>query len=60
MDMRQVHNYARKLVESHGPRAEAEAANRLKQAENGGSSADVENWRRIRASVRERKGSHVS
>lgn len=60
MDMRQVHTYARKLMEVHGAQAEVEAANRLKQAENAGDAAEIENWRRIRSAVRERRGSHVS
>lgn len=60
MNMQQVHNYARKLVDSLGPQAELEATSRLKQAENGGSAEEVENWRRIRSAVRERKGSNVS
>jgi hypothetical protein len=60
MDMNQVHTYARKLLEVHGPQAELEAANRLKQAENGGTAQEIDDWRRIRTAVRERKGAIAS
>lgn len=60
MDMKQVHNYARKLVEAHGETAELEAAAKLNQAEKSGDDERISNWRRIRAAVRERKPSHVS
>lgn len=60
MDMNHIHAYARKLVEAHGQQAELEAASRLKQAESGGNPQEVENWRRIRSAVRERKGANAS
>jgi hypothetical protein len=60
MKMEQIHEYARKLIESHGAAAEAEAAARLKQAEQSGDAEKIQNWQRIRAAVRERKAAHVS
>jgi hypothetical protein len=60
MDMNQVHSYARKLVETHGAKAEARAAAELKAAESAGDQDRIENWRRIRSAVRERKMAHVS
>ncbi|MGD9867361.1 MAG: hypothetical protein AB7U38_05090 [Hyphomicrobiales bacterium] len=53
MDMQHVHQYARKLIQSHGSKAEVEAANRQQEAERTGDRRDAETWRRIRASVRE-------
>jgi hypothetical protein len=60
MDMQQVHDFARKLIEAHGDAAEAEAAAKLQDAEKSGDKAEIDNWRRIRAAVRERKGAHES
>lgn len=60
MKMEQVHSYARKLIESHGATAEAEAAARLKDAEQSGDAEKIRNWQRIRSAVRERKSAHVS
>ena len=60
MDMKQVHDFARKLVEAHGDRAEVEAAAKLRTAEEAGDAQEVENWTRIRAAVRERRGAHES
>lgn len=60
MDMKQVHDFARKLVEAHGERAEVEAAAKLRAAEDAGDKQEVENWTRIRAAVRERRGAHES
>lgn len=60
MDMEQIHNYAKKLIDTHGPAAEAEAAAKLQEAEKSGDKEQIENWRRIRAAVRERKPAHES
>ena len=60
MDMQQIHNFAKKLIDVHGGTAEAEAAAQLKSAEESGDAAKIENWRRIRAAIRERKPAHES
>jgi hypothetical protein len=60
MDMQQVHDFARKLIDAHGDAAEAEASAKLQAAEKAGDEAEIENWRRIRAAVRERRGAHES
>ncbi|MEC9368627.1 MAG: hypothetical protein VX871_08030 [Pseudomonadota bacterium] len=60
MDMQQIHEYARRLVEVHGDKAELEAAARQKAAESSGDQAEASRWKRIRASVRERRGATVS
>ena len=60
MDMQQIHNFAKKLVDVHGAAAEAEAASQLKAAEESGDTDKIDNWRRIRAAIRERKPAHES
>lgn len=60
MDMQQVHNIARKLLEAHGAAAEAEVAAKLQAAEASGDKQEIENWTRIRAAMRERKPAHES
>ena len=60
MDMKQVHDFARKFAEAHGDKAEVEAAARLRAAEDAGDAQEVENWTRIRAAIRERRGAHES
>ncbi len=60
MDMQQVHNIARKLIEAHGASAEAEVASKLQAAEASGDEQEVDNWKRIRAALRERKPAHES
>ena len=60
MDMKQVHDFARKLVEAHGDKAEVEAAAKLRAAEEAGDAQEIENWTRIRAAVRERRSAHES
>lgn len=60
MDMQHVHQYARKLIQSHGDKAEVEAASRQQEAERAGDRKDAELWRRIRASVRQLKPARQS
>lgn len=60
MDMQQVHNIARKLIEAHGAAAEAEASAKLQAAEASGDEQEIENWTRIRAAIHERKPAHES
>lgn len=60
MDMQQVHHIAKTLIDAHGAAAEAEAASRLQAAEASGNDQEIENWRRIRAVIRERKPAHES
>ncbi len=52
--------HARQLLEAHGDKAEAEAAQRAgaKQAE--GKAEEAETWRKIRAAIHEMRPPHVS
>lgn len=60
MEMSQVHNIARRLYDSHGPKAEAEAAQKLREAEQSGDQEQQTLWRRVRAAVQDMKGAHAS
>ncbi len=60
MDIAHVRATAKRLVEMHGWRAEAEAARKLEELEAAGESEKAETWRRIRALIREMKPPHES
>ena len=56
MHMTEVHAFARKLYEAHGPRAVAEAAQKASTLEAAGKVDEARDWRRIEAAIREMKG----
>ncbi len=60
MDMTQVHEIAKRLVASHGSKAEAEAAQKLQEAESQADAAAAELWRRVRGALRDSKPPHES
>jgi hypothetical protein len=60
MDMNEVHDYARRYLGTHGERAEAEAAQKIAECEKAGDKAQVEDWRRIQAAIKEMRGPHAS
>lgn len=60
MDMTEIHNIARQLVEAQGIKAELEATQKLKAAEEAGDTDNIEVWRRVRAAIREMKPPHES
>lgn len=60
MDMAQIHQIARRLVEAHGRKAEVEAAERLKQAEQDKDAEQIELWKRVQSAVREMGPAHES
>jgi hypothetical protein len=60
MDMSQVHDIAKRLVASHGAKAEAEAAQKLQEAESQADAAAAELWRRVRSALRDSKPPHES
>ena len=53
-------DYARKLLEAHGGRAEAEAAQKAAACEAEGETRNTEDWRRIRLAIRELRSAPVS
>ena len=55
MDIAQVRATAKRLVHVHGWRAEAEAAQKIQELQQGGDLEKTEMWRRIRSLIREMK-----
>lgn len=60
MDVSKISEYARALYNSHGDKAEAEAAQKAKQREDAGEEKEAADWRAIRAAIREIRGAHES
>lgn len=53
MNEKQISDYAHRLRESHGDKAEFVAAQKAKDFEGRNKAEDAEDWRRIRAALRE-------
>ena len=60
IDLSQVHNIAKRLIDTHGAKAEAEAARQFQEAEDAKDDEKTELWRRVRAAIREMKSAHES
>ena len=60
MRMSDIHDYARQLFEAHGDKAEVEAEQRALKADAEKNTTEAQTWRRVRAAIREMRGSHVS
>jgi hypothetical protein len=56
MDAIKTTQYARALMQAHGPRAIATAAQRQRENETRGNRHEAENWRRIRDALTEMRG----
>lgn len=52
----EIHDHARRLYESMGPKALAEAARKAKEYEERGAKDDASDWRRIEAALSEMRG----
>jgi hypothetical protein len=55
-----IADYAKRLLDAHGGKAEAEAAAKARQFEEKHDAEQAENWRRIRAVISEMRGSPLS
>jgi hypothetical protein len=55
-----VQDYARQLLEAHGARAIAEAAQKASACEQQGEREQAETWRRVEAALKQMRGPHVS
>jgi len=53
-----IQDYARQLLEAHGDKAVAEAAQKASTFENEGKTEDAETWRRIEAALKLMRGPH--
>ncbi len=55
-----IHDYARQLLEAHGAKAIAEAAQKVFGFEKEGKKEDAETWRHIEAALKLMRGPHES
>jgi hypothetical protein len=55
-----IHDYARQLLEAHGDKAVAEAAQRACMLERQGKSEQADTWRRVEAALKLIRGPHES
>ena len=55
-----IHDYARQLLEAHGDRAVAEAAQKAIAFEKEGEREQAETWRHIEAALKTIRGPHES
>jgi len=60
MQESEVYDYARQLLEAHGDKAIAEAAQKACALEKQGESEDAESWRHIEAALKLMRGPHES
>ena len=55
-----IHDYARQLLDAHGDKAVAEAAQKACAYEKQGENEQAETWRHIEAALKLMRGPHVS
>ena len=60
MEAMKIHEYARRLIESHGDKAVLQAAQKRNGFERVGDATQAEIWRRVEAALREMRGPHAS
>jgi hypothetical protein len=56
----EIQDYARQLLEAHGDKAVAEAAQKACAFEKQGNNEQAETWRHIEAALKLMRGPHVS
>ena len=60
MDSNGIHDFARRLVDAHGDKAQLEAAQRAAECERQGQKVQAGDWRRILSAIKEIRGPHAS
>lgn len=60
MDMTQIDDYANRLYAAHGDKAEYEAAQKARAAEENGRAEEAEQWRQVRSKIRILRGPNAS
>ena len=60
MQEMEIHDYARQLLDAHGDKAVAEAAQKASALEKQGNDEQAENWRHIEAALKLMRGPHAS
>jgi hypothetical protein len=56
----EIQDYARQLLQAHGDKAVAEAAQKACALEQKGQSEEAETWRHIEAALKLMRGPHAS
>lgn len=56
----EIIDYARRLLAAHGGKAEAEAAQKVRELEEQNETEQVEDWRKIRAAITELRASQIA
>lgn len=56
MDALKTAEYARALYSVHGDRAEAEAAQKVRECEAAGNKREAQDWQAVRATIRQIRG----
>ncbi|MDA5093916.1 hypothetical protein O2N63_07430 [Aliiroseovarius sp. KMU-50] len=56
MEFAKIREYARALYDAHGDKAEAEAAQKMRECEEAGHTDQAEDWKAIRESIRSIRG----
>jgi regulator of protease activity HflC (stomatin/prohibitin superfamily) len=54
----EIQEHARRLLEAHGDKAVAEAAQKAKALEDSGAADDAKVWRKIEAALKQMRGPH--
>ena len=55
-----IQDYARQLLEAHGDRSIAEAAQKASNFDKEGNKEEADNWRRIEAALVRMRGPHAT
>ena len=55
-----IADYAKRLLDAHGGKAEAEAAAKIREFEHSKNDEEAETWRKIRAAISEMRGAPLS
>ncbi|MES0861031.1 hypothetical protein ABLN87_01585 [Ruegeria sp. SCPT10] len=56
MDALKTAQYARALYSVHGDRAEAEAAQKMRESEAAGNAQQAKDWQAVRSTIRQIRG----
>ena len=56
MDAVKTAQYARALYSAHGDRAEAEAAQKMRECEAAGNTQQAQDWKAVRRTIRQIRG----
>jgi hypothetical protein len=60
MELSEIHDYARRLMEAHGPKAIAEAAQKARAFEEQNSAKQAKTWRDIQRALLLMRGPSAS